>query len=102
MKTAVIKSGGKQYIVSENDKIKVEKIINAKDGDKIEFETLLIVDEDKADIGAPLAKSKVSAKIIRQGRSKKVTGVKYKPKTRNAKKYGHRQHFTEVEITKIS
>lgn len=99
-KLAVIKTGGKQYIVKEKDKIKVEKL-NAEVGAKVEFETLLVADGDKMEIGAPAVAGKVHGMILRLGRTKKVTGIKYKPKTRQAKKFGHRQTFNEVEIVKI-
>lgn len=100
MKLAVIKTGGKQYVVKENDKIKIEKLV-AETGDKVEFETLLIVDGDKVDVGAPFLTNKVAGSVLAFGKAKKVTGVKYKPKTRQAKKFGHRQEYVEVEINKI-
>ncbi|NCN07440.1 50S ribosomal protein L21 [Candidatus Falkowbacteria bacterium] len=100
MKIAVIKTGGKQYVVKEKDKIKIEKL-KVETGDKVEFDTLLLVDGDKMDLGAPLLKSKVEGKVLAFGKARKVTGVKYKPKTRQAKKFGHRQEFVEVEINKI-
>lgn len=100
MKIAVIKTGGKQYVVKEKDKIKVEKI-KAVAGEKVSFETLLIADDDKLDLGSPFLTTKVEGKILRFGKAAKVVGVKYKPKTRESKKFGHRQEFTEVEIEKI-
>lgn len=100
MKLAVIKTGGKQYLVKESDKIKIEKL-NAQAGEKVEFETLLVSDGDSLEIGTPVLEAKVLAIAIRQGRGKKVTGIKYKPKTRQAKRFGHKQYFTEVQITKI-
>jgi large subunit ribosomal protein L21 len=100
MKIAVIKTGGKQYIVKEKDTIKIEKL-EAEAGGKVEFETLLIADGDKVDLGEPILSTKVEGKVLSEGRHRKVTGVKYKPKTRQSKAFGHRQHFTEVEISKI-
>ncbi len=100
MKLAVIKTGGKQYVVRENDKIKIEKLV-AETGEKVEFETLLIVDGDKIDVGTPFLTNKVEGNVLGFGKAKKVTGVKYKPKTRQAKKFGHRQEYVEVEINKI-
>jgi len=99
MKLAVIKTGGKQYVVKEKDKLKVEKLA-LKAGESVEFEALLIADGDNVQIGAPVV-GKVSASVIGEGRSKKVIGIKYKPKTRYRKKFGHRQSFTQVEIAKI-
>ena len=100
MKLAVIKTGGKQYLVKESDLLKIEKL-DAQAGEKVEFETLMISDGDNLEIGTPVLETKVTANAIRQGRSRKVTGIKYKPKTRQAKRFGHKQAFTEVEITKI-
>ena len=100
MKIAVIKTGGKQYVVKEKDKIKVEKL-NTETGAKVEFEALMIADGENVEIGAPAVAGKVSGTVLRLGRTRKVTGIKYKPKTREAKKFGHRQTFNEVEITKI-
>ena len=99
---AVIKTGGKQYLVSPGQKIKVEKI-NKKEGAEITFDQVLLLEKNKkADIGCPLIKgAKVAAKVLRQGKGKKVIIFKYKPKKRYKVKKGHRQLFTEVEILKI-
>lgn len=102
MKLAVIKTGGKQYIVKEGEKLKVEKI-NAQEGDNFDFDSVLLVADDKeTKIGTPLIDgAKVEAKVLKQGRSKKIVIFHYHSKTRYKKKAGHRQHFTEVEITEI-
>ncbi len=101
MRLAVIKTGGKQYLVKEGDKLKVAKII-ANEGDGVEFDEVLLSADKEVKIGAPLVEGvKVSAKILKQGRSKKVIVFHYHNKTRYKKKAGHRQHFTEVEISKI-
>ncbi len=96
---SVIKTGGKQYIVSAGKKFKVEKLVGNA-GDNVEFDAVLLkADEDKVEIGAPYLKDeKVSAKLVKQGRAKKVRVVKYKRKVRYHKVHGHRQAFTEVEI----
>jgi len=99
MKLAVIKTGGKQYLVKEGDKLKIEKL-EAQVGDKVELEALMVADGDNLEIGTPLLEAKILATAIKQGRSRKVTGIKYKPKTRQAKRFGHKQYFTEVEIAK--
>lgn len=99
-KFAIIRTGGKQYLVKENDKIRVEKLFGVS-GDAVDLETLLVADGDKVEIGEPTVAKKVAGKILKQGRADKVTGVKYKRKTRYRKKFGHRQHFTEVQIEKI-
>lgn len=100
---AVIKTGGKQYVVSPGKKLKVEKI-NAKEGDVFLFEqVLLLEDGQKIEIGRPTVKGiKVEAKILKQGREGKIWVFKYHNKTGYRKSRGHRQNFTEVEIIKIS
>lgn len=104
-KIAIIKTGGKQYKVKENDKIKIEKL-DGEIGDSVSFnEVLLIADEEGNDInlGQPMvAGAKVEAKILKQGRQRKITIVKYKAKTRYRRKLGHRQHFTEVVVGAIA
>lgn len=99
---AIIKTGGKQYLVSPGQKIKIEKI-NKKEGSEITFKEVLLLEKGKKlEIGIPLVKgAKVVGKIIRQGKAKKIIVLKYKAKTRYKKRKGHRQFFTEVEITKI-
>lgn len=99
---AVIKTGGKQYIVSPGQKIKIEKI-DKKEGDEVVFSEVLLLEKGKSlEIGTPLVKgTKVVAKVLKQGKTKKVIVFKYKPKTRYKVKKGHRQPFTEVEILKI-
>lgn len=99
---AVIKTGGKQYLVKKGDKIKIETLVGEV-GDKIEFsEVLFLGDEKEVKVGMPFLKDvKIEGKILKQGKAKKVTGVKHKAKKRYKVKFGHRQNFTEVEITKI-
>lgn len=99
---AVIKTGGKQYLVSPGQKIKIEKI-DKEEGKEITFKEVLLLEKSKkVEIGIPLVKGgKVTGKIIKQGKGDKVIIYKYKPKTRQSKKKGHRQLFTEVEIIKI-
>ncbi len=138
---AVIKTGGKQYLVSPGDKIKIEKVEGkelasasadapssakategkkatalpsetpndsekrrrAGKGKEIIFDQVLLLEKQrKVEIGAPFVKgAKVTAKILSQGKGKKIIVFKYKPKTRYQKKAGHRQPFTEIEILKI-
>ncbi len=99
-KLAIIKTGGKQYLVKENDKLKVEKL-DLENGNQAELETLLIADGENVEIGEPFLDKKVNAKVLEQGHHKTVTGVKYKRKTRQHTKFGHRQKFTEIQIEKI-
>lgn len=101
-KLAVIQTGGKQYRVAPGQKLKIEKISGDQTG-KIEFDKVLLLAEGEAvKIGEPFVSGvKVQGKILNQGRNRKVIVFKYHSKTRYRKKKGHRQHFTEVEITKI-
>ena len=100
---AVVKTGGKQYLVAEGDKISVEKL-EGKAGDKVVLsEVLLVSDDKKVAVGTPLvAGAAVEATIEKQGRAKKIDVVKFKSKTRYRRKIGHRQSFTELVISKIN
>ena len=99
---AVIKTGGKQYKVAPKQKIKIEKV-DVPEGKEVVFDNVLLVEKDKKiEIGKPLVKgAKVVAKVLKQEKSDKIIIFKYKPKKRYKVKKGHRQPFTEVEITKI-
>lgn len=108
---AVIKTGGKQYLVTPGEKIKIEKIDSKakskekdkKEGQEVVFDQVLLLEKgNKIEIGTPLVKgAKVTGKIISQDKAKKVIVFKYRAKTRYKKKAGHRQPFTEVEIKTI-
>jgi len=100
---AVIKTGGKQYLVQPGDKIKVEKL-DAEEGKEITFSEVLLCDKNGTpEIGEPLVPgAKVTAKVLSHGKGKKLIIFKYKPKKRYKRKIGHRQTFTEVEITGIT
>lgn len=102
MTLAIIKTGGKQYLVKKGDKIKVEKI-NEKEGKEINFTDVLLLQKDKkVEIGTPLIKgAKIVGKILKQGKGEKVIVFKYKSKKRYKKKTGHRQPYTEIEIKEI-
>lgn len=99
---AVIKTGGKQYLVKENDRIRIEKI-EGEEGNSVKFSEVLFLSDDKnTKIGNPLIKGAVvEGKVLRQGKARKVWGIKHKPKKRYKIKFGHRQQFTEIRITKI-
>jgi large subunit ribosomal protein L21 len=98
---AVIETGGKQYLVSVGQKIKAEKI-EGNPGDVINFDRVLMSGDDtSAEVGHPIVKTTVSGKIVRQDRHAKVTTLKYRPKARHHRKVGHKQPFTEIEITSI-
>jgi large subunit ribosomal protein L21 len=100
---AIIRTGGKQYPVEKGTVLKIEKLAHDA-GQEFTFEDVLLVEND-SDImlGNPLVSgAKVKAKVLSQGRGKKQIVFKYKNKTRYSVKNGHRQPFTEVEITDIS
>jgi large subunit ribosomal protein L21 len=100
---AVFRSGGKQYRAAKGDVLRLEKI-EADEGTTIKFDDVLLIGEG-ADIkvGSPvLSGSSVSGKVLRQGKSKKVSVVKFKRRQNYLRQGTHRQFFTEVEITAIS
>ena len=101
MKFAVIATGGKQYKVAAGQKVRVEKL--TPKGDAIVFDqVLLVADGEKVAIGAPnVTGATVAAKVLRKGRDEKKIIFKYHSKNRFRRKKGHRQPFTEVEITKV-
>ncbi len=100
---AVIKTGGKQYLVQPGDIIKVEKL-DTEEGKEITFGEVLLCDKSKKlQIGNPLVEgAEVKAKVLTQGKGEKLIIFKYKPKKRYKRKIGHRQQFTEVEILEIN
>lgn len=101
---AIIKTGGKQHKVREGDVLRVESI-DAAEGDKIEFDEVLMVGEGaEIKVGSPTIEgAKVEATVKGHGRGKKVTIIKFRRrKNRSRLKKGHRQNYTEVEIGKIS
>ncbi len=99
---AVIETGGKQYRVSEGDAVYVEKL-DVKEGETVTFDRVLIVGKDDgAVVGTPTVKDAVvEAKVVKHGKSKKVTVFTYRPKKDSKRKLGHRQQYTKVEITAI-
>ncbi len=100
---AVIQTGGKQYRVSQGDKLRVEKL-GADEGAKVELDKVLMVaDGEKVTVGTPYVKGgKVTATVMAHGRGKKVKIIKFKRRKHHLKRQGHRQWYTELEITKIS
>ncbi len=103
-KFAVVRTGGKQYLVKEGDTLKVEKLAVESDRPVIFEEVLLAAESDgsQVEIGQPQLKTKVAAKLVKQGRADKIMVVHYKAKIRHHKKYGHRQPFSEVKIEKVA
>jgi large subunit ribosomal protein L21 len=99
---AIVKIGGHQAIIESGEQIEVDKI-NTEIGKSIELETLLISSKDGSDaqIGAPLLDTKIKAKIIEHGKSKKIRVYKMNPRKRYRRTQGHRQDYTVLEIGKI-
>ena len=104
MELAVIKKGGKQYVVAEGDMIFIEKLPKSVAGDTVVFDQVLMKDDGStATIGAPtVAGASVKGTFIREGRAKKIDVMKYKAKSRYHKRRGHRQHYLKVKIDAIS
>ncbi len=101
---AVIATGGKQYVVKEGQTLNVEKL-DKEAGSSVELEVLMVADEGgkEVKVGTPnVSGAKVTAKVVEQGRAKKVRIVKYKPKSRYTRVNGHRQPFTKIQIEKIA
>ena len=99
---AIIRTGGKQYKVSEGDRIKIEKL-EAEVEETVKFEVLFVGDDKVAHVGTPvLEKAVVEGTVLAQDRHDKVKGIKHNPKKRYLVRFGHRQAYTEVQITKIS
>ncbi len=105
---AIIKTGGKQYRVKEGEKFRTEKIKGTGEGDKIEFDRVLMISdssengEGEIKVGHPyLEGAKVEAEVLGKGKAEKVTVFKYKKRKRYRKKLGHRQPYTQLKVTKI-
>lgn len=100
---AVIKTGGKQYKVSEGDILRVEKL-TAKEGESLKLDNVLaLVDGDKTTIGAPTVKgANVDVSVVSHGKYDKVMIFKMKRRKHYRKTQGHRQNFTELKVTKIN
>ncbi|KKU53161.1 MAG: 50S ribosomal protein L21 [Candidatus Ryanbacteria bacterium RIFCSPLOWO2_12_FULL_47_9c] len=100
---AVIETGGKQYIVGENQKLKIEKL-PLKAGEQVVFgKVLLLADGENIKIGKPYLEGiSVEASLVAQGRGKKIRILRYHSKTRRRRRKGHRQPFSEVEIKSIN
>ena len=99
---AIIQTGGKQYKVNEGDIIFVEKL-GVEEGEDFKFENVLAISNDNGFVtGAPyVSGASVTAKVVRNGKAKKIYVMKYKAKKNEKKKIGHRQPYTKVQITKI-
>lgn len=100
---AVIVTGGKQYTVAEGDVLYIEKL-NAEAESTVKFDQILaVLDGENSKIGAPIVEgASVEAKVVKNGKGKKLVVFKYKAKKNEKSKMGHRQPYTKVEITKIA
>ena len=100
---AVIVTGGKQYTVAEGDVLFIEKL-NAEAESTVKFDQVLaVLDGDNTKIGAPVVEgAAVEAKVVKNGKGKKLDIIRYKSKKNEKKHIGHRQPYTKVEITKIA
>ena len=100
---ADIVTGGKQYTVSEGDVLYIEKL-NAEAEETVKFDQVLaVLDGENSKIGAPVVEgAAVEAKVVKNGKGKKIVVFKYKAKKNEKSKMGHRQPYTKVEITKIA
>lgn len=100
---AVIVTGGKQYTVSEGDVLFIEKL-NAEAESTVKFDQVLaVLDGENSKVGTPVVEgASVEAKVVKNGKGKKITILRYKAKKNEKKKIGHRQPYTKVEITKIT
>ena len=100
---AVIVTGGKQYTVAEGDVLYIEKL-NAEAEAVVKFEEVLaVLDGENSKIGAPVVEgAAVEAKVVKNGKAKKIHVLKYKAKKNEKKKIGHRQPYTKVQIDKIN
>ncbi len=100
---AIIVTGGKQYTVAEGDVLFIEKL-NAEAEQTVKFDQVLaVLDGENSKVGTPVVEgAAVEAKVVKNGKGKKITVFKYKSKKNEKKKIGHRQPYTKVEITKIA
>ena len=98
---AVLVTGGKQYRVAQGERLRVEKL-DAEAGSEITFDTVLMLgDGDGIKVGDALKGASVTAKVLGHGRADKVKIIKFRRRKHHLKRQGHRQHYTEIEITGI-
>lgn len=99
---AIIRTGGKQYCVRENDLIDVE-LLREDQGEKVEFREVLFVNDGTPRIGEPhVAGSIVKGEVVDGAAGPKVVSLKYRPRQHSVRKFGHRQHYSRVKITEIA
>ncbi|HEX5616319.1 MAG TPA: 50S ribosomal protein L21 [Acidimicrobiia bacterium] len=96
---AVIATGGKQYRVAEGDRIEVERL----DGDEVSLRPVMLVDgDDVLATPAQLEGASVSARVVGTAKGPKIVGFTYKNKSNQRRRWGHRQHYSTIEITAIT
>ena len=102
MDYAIIETGGKQYTVRPGDTLRVDKLPHDQD-DSLELDRVLLLSRDGVvKVGQPLVEgASVKAEVVENGRARKITVLRFKPKVRYKRKTGHRQHYTELRITEI-
>lgn len=98
---AVIRTGGKQYRVQEGERLNVERLRAGDDGE-VTFEPLMLVDGDTVLAGRDVGAAAVSARVVGEAKGPKITGFTYKNKSRQRRRWGHRQHYATIEITGIT
>ncbi|WP_355607985.1 50S ribosomal protein L21 [Xanthomonas cannabis] len=99
---AVLVTGGKQYRVAQGETLRVEKL-EVEAGNEIKFDTILMLgDGDGIKLGDALKGASVTAKVVAHGRADKVRIIKFRRRKHHMKRQGHRQHYTEIEITGIA
>ena len=97
---AIIETGGKQFKVEQGDEIFAE-LLNAEADDVVELKVLALGGEDGIKVGSDVENAKVMAKVVKNGKAKKITVFTYKPKKSSSRKMGHRQPYTKLAITEI-
>ncbi len=100
---AIFEAGGRQHRAAQDMIVKMDKI-DAATGDVVEFDKVLaLVDDENTKVGTPYLEGvKVVAKVVQQGKDRKIHVFKYRPKSGYKRARGHRQHFTQIRITEIS
>ena len=98
---AVIKTGGKQEKVAEGQRVDVE-LLRAAVGDEVGFTPVLLVDDGRVVAGPALGGARVSARVVGESKGPKIRGFTYRSKNRGRRRWGHRQHYTTIEITGIT
>ena len=97
---AIIETGGKQFKVEQGDEIFAE-LLNAEADDVVELKVIALGGEDGIKVGSDVENAKVMAKVVKNGKAKKITVFTYKPKKSSSRKMGHRQPYTKLSITEI-